>query len=83
MLRLKRNVNFHSKMLLQLIECFSFERNLIYIRRMLGHQKGLSTAFVSLAIVTLLSYCSPASSFAFLPRVSRTKDAVVIDCMSN
>ncbi|XP_046457471.1 chymotrypsinogen A-like isoform X2 [Daphnia pulex] len=49
-------------------------------RRMLGHQKGLSAAFVSLAIVTLLSCCcSPASSFAFLPRVSRTKDAVVID----
>jgi hypothetical protein len=49
---------------------------------MLGNQKGLSTV-VLLAIVALLSYCSPASSFAFLPRVSRTKDAVIIDCKSN
>jgi hypothetical protein len=35
---------------------------------------------VLLAVVTLLSFCSPASSFAlFLPRVSRTDDAIVID----
>ncbi|EFX78155.1 hypothetical protein DAPPUDRAFT_105418 [Daphnia pulex] len=34
---------------------------------------------VSFAVVTLLSFCSPASSFAFLPRVSRTNDAVIID----
>ncbi|XP_046458167.1 chymotrypsinogen A-like [Daphnia pulex] len=35
---------------------------------------------VLLAIVTLLSFCcSPASSFAFLPRVSHTDDAIVID----
>jgi hypothetical protein len=43
---------------------------------MLGNQKGFSTAVVLFAVVTLLS---PASSF-FLPRVSRTDDAVVIDC---
>ncbi|XP_046648259.1 brachyurin-like isoform X2 [Daphnia pulicaria] len=42
---------------------------------MLGNQKGFSTAVVLFAVVTLLS---PASSF-FLPRVSRTDDAVVID----
>ncbi|EFX78192.1 hypothetical protein DAPPUDRAFT_105472 [Daphnia pulex] len=34
---------------------------------------------VSFAVVTLLGFCSPASSFAFLPRVSRTDDAVIID----
>ncbi len=47
------------------------------------HKKGFSTAVVLLAVVTLLSCCGPASSFAFLPRVSRTKDAIIIDCMSN
>jgi len=47
-------------------------------RRMLGNQKGLSAVGL-FAVVTLLSYCSPASSFAFLPRVSRTNDAVIID----
>ncbi|XP_046457647.1 transmembrane protease serine 11D-like [Daphnia pulex] len=46
---------------------------------MLGNQKGSSKMIVLLAIVTLLSFCSPASSFAFLPRVSRTDDAVIID----
>jgi hypothetical protein len=50
---------------------------------MLGHQKGFSTAVVLLAVVTLFSYCSPASSFAFLPRVTRTNDAIVIDCIEN
>ncbi|EFX78149.1 hypothetical protein DAPPUDRAFT_320630 [Daphnia pulex] len=34
---------------------------------------------VSFAVVTLLSFCSPASGFAFLPRVSHTDDAIVID----
>jgi hypothetical protein len=38
---------------------------------------------VLLAIVTLLSVCSPASSFAFLPRVSRTHDAIIIDGIQN
>ncbi len=39
---------------------------------------------VSFAIVALLSFCSPASSFAlFLPRVSRTNDAVIIDRIQN
>jgi hypothetical protein len=47
------------------------------------HQKGFSTAVVLLAVVTLLSSCSPASSFASLPRVSRTKDAIIIDCIEN
>jgi hypothetical protein len=50
---------------------------------MLGDQKGSSKMIVLLAIVTLLSFCSPASSFAFLPRVSRTDDAVIIDCIQN
>jgi hypothetical protein len=49
---------------------------------MLGDQKGFSKMIVLLAIVTLLSFCSPASSFAFMPLVSRTDDAVIIDCMS-
>ncbi len=47
------------------------------------HQKGFSTAVVLLAFVTVLSCCGLASSFAFLPRVSRTKDAIIIDCIRN
>ncbi|XP_046457643.1 transmembrane protease serine 11D-like [Daphnia pulex] len=39
----------------------------------------ISKMIVLLAIVTLLSFCSPASSFAFMPLVSRTDDAVIID----
>jgi hypothetical protein len=41
-----------------------------------------SVLFFFCALVTLLlSYCiSPASSFAFHPRVSRTDDAIIIDC---
>ncbi|XP_046648350.1 brachyurin-like isoform X1 [Daphnia pulicaria] len=46
---------------------------------MLGNQKGFSTAVVLLAVVSLLSCCGLASSFAFLPRVSRTKDAIIIN----
>jgi hypothetical protein len=35
----------------------------------------------ALAIVTLLSCCfSPVSSYFNLPRVSRTSDAIIIDC---
>ncbi len=50
---------------------------------MMGDPKAFSKMIVSFAIVTLLSFCSPASSFAFLPRVSRTNDAIVIDCIKN
>jgi hypothetical protein len=48
---------------------------------MSSDRKSLSTS-VLMVIVTLLSSCSPASSFAFLPRVSRTNDAIIINCMS-
>ena len=49
----------------------------------MGHQKKFSSAYFLFAVVTALlsCCCSPASSFTFLPRVSRTKDAVVIDCI--
>ncbi|XP_046439649.1 uncharacterized protein LOC124190823 [Daphnia pulex] len=46
---------------------------------MSSDQTGFSKMIVSFAIVTLLSFCSPASSFAYLPRVSRTHDAIIID----
>ncbi|XP_046457455.1 brachyurin-like [Daphnia pulex] len=47
---------------------------------LLGNRKGLSTVVLLAIVTTLLSCCcSPASSFSFHPRVSRTKDAVVID----
>ena len=48
----------------------------------MGDQNALATVFF-VSVVTLLSYCSPASSFAYLPRVSRTNDAVIIDCIHN
>ncbi|XP_046459640.1 chymotrypsin-C-like [Daphnia pulex] len=44
---------------------------------MMGDQKGFLTVIV-VAVVTLLSCCSPASSF-LLPRVTRTSDAIIID----
>jgi hypothetical protein len=49
---------------------------------MLGDRLVYSSVLFSFcALVTLLSYCcSPASSFAFHPRVSRTHDAIIIDC---
>jgi hypothetical protein len=50
---------------------------------MSSDQTGFSKMIVSFAIVTLLSFCSPASSFAFLPRVSRTHDAIIIDGIQN
>ncbi|XP_046457453.1 chymotrypsin-like elastase family member 2A [Daphnia pulex] len=46
-------------------------------RRTLGNQKGFST-FVLFAVVTLLSCFNPLAS-VFLPRVSRTDDAIIID----
>jgi hypothetical protein len=42
-----------------------------------NNQKGIKAV---VAMVTLLSSCfNPVSSFA-LPRVSRTSDAIIIDC---
>jgi hypothetical protein len=47
---------------------------------MCNNQKGFPTVF-ALAMVTLLSCCfSPVSSYYTLPRVSRTDDAIIIDC---
>jgi hypothetical protein len=47
---------------------------------MCNNQKGFPTVF-ALAMVTLLSCCfSPVSSYFTLPRVSRTSDAIIIDC---
>ncbi len=46
---------------------------------MSGNQKGFPTVF-ALAMVTLLSCFSPVSSYFTLPRVSRTSDAIIIDC---
>ncbi len=49
--------------------------------KIMGDQKGFSTNIkVYAAVVTLLSCCSPASSFLF-PRVTRTSDATIIDCI--
>jgi hypothetical protein len=49
---------------------------------MSGDRLVYSSVLSFCAFVTLLSYCciSPASSFAFHPRVSRTDDAIIIDC---
>ncbi|XP_046457449.1 chymotrypsin-like elastase family member 2A isoform X2 [Daphnia pulex] len=50
---------------------------------MSSNRKGFSTVVLLAIVTTLLSCCcSPASSFAFLPRVSRTNDAVIIDFAS-
>jgi hypothetical protein len=47
---------------------------------MCNNQKGFPTVF-AFATVTLLSCCfSPVSSYFNLPRVSRTSDAIIIDC---
>jgi hypothetical protein len=47
---------------------------------MCNNQKGFPTVF-AFAMVTLLSCCfSPVSSFFALPRVTRTSDAIIIDC---
>ena len=45
-----------------------------------GNQKGFSSVVVAFAMVTLLSFFSPVSSYFTLPRVSRTSDAIIIDC---
>jgi hypothetical protein len=50
---------------------------------MVGAPKGFSKFILLLVVVILLSCCSPSSSFAFLPHVSRTDDAVIIDCITN
>jgi hypothetical protein len=48
---------------------------------MSGNQKGVSSVVFAFAMVTLLSCCfSPVSSYFTLPRVSRTSDAIIIDC---
>jgi hypothetical protein len=46
----------------------------------MANQKCFSTVVFVFAMVTLLSLCSPVTSFLTLPRVSRTSDAVIIDC---
>ncbi len=47
---------------------------------MCNNQKGFRTVF-AIAMVTLLSCCfSPVSSYFALPRVTRTSDAIIIDC---
>jgi hypothetical protein len=48
----------------------------------MGQQKYLSKIIFFFAVVTLLSCCNPVASF-FLPKVTRTNDAVIIDCKSN
>ncbi len=45
-----------------------------------GDQKGFPTVVFAFALVTLLSCFSPVSSYYTLPRVTRTSDAVIIDC---
>ena len=48
---------------------------------MSSNQKGFPTVVFAFALVTLLSCCfSPVSSYFTLPRVSRTSDAIIIDC---
>lgn len=47
---------------------------------MVGAPKGFSKIIVSLAFVTLLN--SLASSF-ILPHISRTDDAIIVDCIAN
>ena len=47
---------------------------------MSGNQKGFSTVVFAFALVTLLSCFSPVSSYFNLPRVTRTSDAIIIDC---
>lgn len=43
----------------------------------MGYQKAKNSLFF--ATVTLLSCCSPAAS-SVLPRVTRTDDAIIVDC---
>jgi hypothetical protein len=45
------------------------------------NQRDFSTITL-FAVVTLLSCCNPVASF-FLPKVTRTDDAVIIDCIAN
>ncbi len=48
---------------------------------MSANQKGFSSVVFAFATVTLLSCCfSPVSSLSFLPRVTRTSNAIIIDC---
>ncbi len=47
---------------------------------MSANQKGFSSVVFAFALVTLLSCFSPVSSYFNLPRVSRTSDAIIIDC---
>jgi hypothetical protein len=49
---------------------------------MMYGQRDFSTITSLLAVVTLLSCCNPGASF-FLPKVTRTDDAVIIDCIEN
>lgn len=44
---------------------------------MMGDLKGLSASF----FFSLLCCCSTVSSFFVLPRITRTSDAVIIDCI--
>jgi hypothetical protein len=48
----------------------------------MGQQKYLSKIIFFFVVVTLLSCCNPVASF-FLPKVTRTDDAVIIDCIAN
>jgi hypothetical protein len=48
----------------------------------MGQQKDFSKIIFFFVVVTLLSCCNPVASF-FLPKVTRTDDAVIIDCKSN
>ncbi|EFX78152.1 hypothetical protein DAPPUDRAFT_105415 [Daphnia pulex] len=44
----------------------------------MGQQKDFSKIIFFFAVVTVLSCCNPVASF-FLPKVTRTNDAVIID----
>jgi hypothetical protein len=54
--------------------------DICFFRGMMGDQKEFSTIVFLFAMVTLLG--SPVSSFV-LPRVTRTDNAIIIDCNLN
>ena len=44
------------------------------------NQKGFSIVVIAFATVTLLSCFNPASSLSIFPRITRSDDAITIDC---
>ena len=58
--------------------CILFTTIWFYYRKMVDNQRGFF--FVYVTVLTLLCTSIPASSFS-LPRIARTDDAIIIDCI--